>query len=168
MITASVAAWARWRGDARTMFAAFVVFPLSLLTLGFDGIRLYADKKSARSLADRLPALPAGTEIACLECFSPGLPFYSKRLVTVISEDGADLASNYIVFFLKKTKPWPARVVPLEERDRWLASRDRPVYLLARSQKVDQLKSIATASGVTVTNISPSWWAALFPAPGGT
>jgi len=159
---------ARRRADARAVFAAFVLFPLVLLTVGFDGIRLYANAKSSRALTDQLPELPARTELACLECFPTGLPFYRKQLVTVLTKDGGELTSNYIEFMLKKTKPWPPGVVPLEERDRWLASRDHPVLLLARRNAVDVLQSIAVSRSAPVTDFGMGWWGALLPWPGGS
>jgi len=167
LLAAVVAGIARWRRDVRALFAAFGLFPLVLLTVGFDGIRLYANAKSSRTLTDRLPTLQARTEIACLECFPTGLPFYRKELVSVLTQDGDELTSNYIVFMLKKTKPWPPGVVPMDERDRWLASRDHPVLLLARRNAVDDLKSIAANRSVPVTELGLGWWSALLPAPGG-
>jgi 4-amino-4-deoxy-L-arabinose transferase-like glycosyltransferase len=170
LLAAAVAGIARWRRDVRALFAAFGLFPLALLTIGFDGIRLYANAKSSRALTDRLPALPAlpaRTEIVCLESFPTGLPFYRKQLVTVLTNDGDELTSNYIVFMLKKTKPWPLGVVPLEERDHWLASRDHPVLLLARRNAVDDLKSISANRSTPVTEFGLGWWGALLPAPGG-
>jgi hypothetical protein len=38
--------------------------------------------------------------------------------VNVISDNGDELTSNYIIFMLKKTNPWSTGVVPLDERDR--------------------------------------------------
>ena len=167
LLAAAAAAVAAWRRNPRTAVAVFVLLPLALLTVGFDGIRLYADAKSSRAIADRLPALPPRSEIACLQCFPTGLPFYRRQLVTVLTKDGDELTSNYIVFMLKKTKPWPPGIVPLDERDRWLATRDHPVYLLARRNAIADLESIAATRGVPVTNLGAGWSGALVPASGG-
>ena len=168
LLAAVVAAVARWRRDPRVMFAAFVLLSLALLTVGFDGIRLYAHGKSARALADRIPALPADAEFACLQCYPTGLSFYRKQLVTVLTKDGDELTSNYIVFMLKKTKSWPSSVVPLEDRDRRLAARVHPVYLLARRNAADDLDSIAAVCHTRVAALGGGWWGALLPAPGGS
>jgi 4-amino-4-deoxy-L-arabinose transferase-like glycosyltransferase len=161
----AVAAW--WRRDARASVAVFIGVPLAALTVGFGGVRLYAASKSARALADQIPPLPPQTEIACLECFPNGLPFYRKQLVNVFTHNGNELTSNYIIFILKKANPWPPQVIPLDERDRWLAARRQPVFLLADRKSVDGLSAIASARGATVTNLIAGWWGALLPAPGG-
>ena len=146
----------------------FVGVPVLFISMGYGGIRWYAEGKSGRALADALPPLPANTTIACLRCFPTGLPFYRKQLVNVISDNGDELTSNYIIFTLKKTKPWPAGVVPLDERDQWLAARQQPVFLLSsRKNTLNDLKAIADARGATVTNLLAGWWGALLPAPGG-
>jgi hypothetical protein len=108
--------------------------------------------------------LPSNAEIVCLQCFPSGLPFYLKRFVTVVSDSGKEFTSNYMVFMLSKVKPWPANVVPLAERDRWLTTRDHPVYLIARRNVREALGSIAVARGATVTELEPGWWGALLPA----
>lgn len=162
---AAVVAW--WRREARAAVAVFVGVPVIFIAAGFSGIRLYAASKSARALADQIPPLPPNTEIACLRCFPTGLPFYRKQIVNVISNNGDELTSNYIIFMLKKTKPWPAGVVPLDERDHWLAAQRQPVFLLARRKARDDLESIAAARGATMTNLVAGWWGALLPAPGG-
>ena len=164
ILIALTAALARWLGNLRVAFAAFLLLPLVVLTVGFRGITLYADAKSFRTLADVIPKLSPDTEIVCLQCFPEGLPFYLKRFVTVVSDSGKEFTSNYIIFMLSKVKPWPENVVPLAERDRWLAARDHPVYLIARKNTREALESIAAARGATVTELEPGWWGALLPA----
>jgi 4-amino-4-deoxy-L-arabinose transferase-like glycosyltransferase len=162
---AVAAAVACWRKSDPGSVAVFVCVPVAVIAAGFGGVQSYAATKSARALADRLPALPAKTELACLRCFPTGLPFYRKQLVKVFTDNGAELTSNYIVFMLNKTHPWPAGVIPLAERDRWLAARRRPVFLLARHEAVEDLQQIADANGVAVTNLLHGWRGALLPAP---
>ena len=164
VLIALMAALARWRGNLRVAFASFLLLPLVVLTVGFRGITLYADAKSSRTLADVIPKLSPDTEIVCLQCFSTGFPFYLKRFVTVVGDSGKEFTSNYIIFMLSKVKPWPENVVPLAERDRWLAARDHPVYLIARKNTREALESIAAARGATVTELKPGWWGALLPA----
>ncbi len=162
---AAAAAVAWWRKSAPGSVAVFVCVPVALIATGFGGVRSYATTKSARALADSLPALPADAELACLRCFPTGLPFYRKQLVTVFTESGDELTSNYIIFMLKKTQPWPTGVIPLADCDRWLAARRQPVFLMARRESVANLERIAAANGATVTNLALGWRGALLPAP---
>ncbi len=162
-VIAVVAAWGRWKRDLLDLSAAFALLPLLLLTVGFGAARRYAENASARPLARALPPLPPSVEIACLECLPNGLPFYLGRTITVVTRDGSETTSNYVVFALKHTDPWPAGVVPLGARNAWLASRNHPVYLLARDDRRDALDSLAARRGVQARALVPGWWAALLP-----
>ena len=136
--------------------------------LGFGRLTLYADGKSARVLATQMPVSSTATEVACLECLPAGLPFYLHQPVTVITKDGEELTSNYILFALRKLQTWPESIVPLDQRDRWLASRDHDVYLLARRNGRPALAEVADSRGVALTELVPGWWGVLLPATGGT
>ena len=166
-VVSFLAALARWTRDTRLAFAAFMSVPLLLLTANPELLSVYAQTRSARSLAERIPkTLPPATELACLECLPHGLPFYLKRLVTVLSGDGRELTSNYVLFTLNSGKPWPERIVPLSRRDQWLATRDHPVYLLANERNLEMLGSIAANYGVDLVKLGSGYWAALLPTPG--
>jgi hypothetical protein len=159
---------ALWTRNTRVIFAAFISFPLLLMTVNFDLLALYAETRSSRSLAEHIPAkLPAATELACLECLPNGLPFYIKRLVTVLTRDGNELTSNYVQFTLHSGKPWPEGVVPIAQWQHWLATRSHPVYLLADKNHMPLLNSIALARGAEVVDLGSNYWAALLPAPTG-
>jgi 4-amino-4-deoxy-L-arabinose transferase-like glycosyltransferase len=164
---ALVAAVGRWRRDLRVVCAAFALPPLLLLTTAFGGVRAYAEAGSARALARRIPSLPATTELACLECLPNGLPFYLKRTITLITRDGAETTSNYVIFVLRQSSAWPAGVVRLSDLDRWLAWRDRSVFLLADAHHQAALDSIAARASGTVGVLAPGWWGALLPKPAG-
>jgi len=134
-----VACVARWRGISASgsprFFSALVV-----LTAGFPGLARYANAKSNATFASRLPELPPYAEIVCLQCFRSGY-LYLKRFVTVVTDGGKEFTSNYIIFMLNNTKSWPEGVVRLSERNRWLASRDHPLYLIARKSGRESLES---------------------------
>ncbi len=150
--------------NARFAFAAFLAFPLLLMTVGHSVFSVYADKRSARALADQIPTLTQNTEIACLECFPSGLDFYLHRYVTVLSKDGVELSSNYILFRLKTAKVWPDTIVPLAEHRRWLATRNHPVYLMADDDELPQLKAIAAAANTDIQKLTRDYWGVLLPA----
>jgi hypothetical protein len=81
-----------------------------------------------------------------------------------VTGNGKEFTSNYIIFMLNKSTSWPEGVVRLSECDRWLATRDHPLYFLAGKSGREALVSIATARGATVTELEPGWWGALVPA----
>jgi hypothetical protein len=70
------AAW--WRRDARACVAVFIGVPVVFITVGFGGIRLYAASKSARALADAIPALPPTPRSLVCDVSRPGLPFWKN------------------------------------------------------------------------------------------
>ena len=167
-IVALLSILALWIRNTRLVFAAFISFPILLMTVNFDLLALYAQTRSARSLAENIPAtLPPATELACLECMPNGLPFYLKRFVTVLTRDGNELTSNYVMFTLNSGKPWPEGVVPVEQWQHWLATRIHPVYLLAKKNHLAQLKEIALEQGVEVVDLGSKYWAVLLPTPTG-
>ena len=167
-IVALLAVLALWTRNTRLVFAAFMSFPLLLLTVNFDLLALYAQTRSSRNLAEQIPAmLPPTTELACLECLPHGLPFYLKRLVTVLSHEGKELSSNYVLFTLNSGRPWPEGVVPGALWHHWLATRTHPVFLLAKKSHLVLLKEIALERGVEVVDLGSNYWAALLPTPAG-
>jgi hypothetical protein len=160
-VIALVAALGRWRRDLRVVCAAFALPPLLLLTVGFGGARAYADAGSARRLADHVPPLPPATELACLECLPNGLPFYLRRTITVVTRDGSETTSNYVMFTLRRSAAWPDQVVRRSELDRWLAGRRLAVYLLANRGSRAALDSVAARAQASVAALTPGWWGAL-------
>jgi hypothetical protein len=94
-----------------------------------------------------------------------GLPFQRKQTVTVVTENGRELTSNYILFHLKRFKTWPMTLVPMAELESWLASRDHPVYLMARQHKRDLLASVAGNRGAALNELTMDYCGVLLPAP---
>ena len=149
------------RRNERLSFVAFVLFAPLLATASFGGLRQISEAHSARELAQRLPPLPPGAEIAFIGRLPNGLPFYLKRTITVACHEGYELNSFYIVFELKRTHPWPDVTIPRDEFDRWVATRDHPVYLMSEQRGHPRLDAIAAQHGATVTEVLPEHWAAL-------
>ena len=158
---------ARCRRSVGLCFLCFALFMPLAANAGMGVIDVVFNAKSGRTIASRLPALPAGTELACLECFPNGVPFYLRRTATLISRDGGELTSNYIIYFLKENPQWPKPIVPLADFDVWLASRTNPVYLIVRQSNTNKLEIIAAARGATVQPLTSGYWGAQLPAPGG-
>ncbi|MDD5321103.1 MAG: glycosyltransferase family 39 protein [Methylococcales bacterium] len=165
-IVALLAASALWTRNTRLVFAAFMSLPLLFLSANFNVLALYAQTRSSRDLAEQISAtLPPSTELACMECLPSGLPFYLKRLVTVLSIDGKELSSNYVEFTLNSGKPWPDGIVPVAQWPNWFATRTHPVYVLADRSHLELLKLLAGQRGVKIVELGFDYWAALVPKP---
>jgi len=161
LVVALVAVVAFGRRDIRIAFATFLLLPVLALTFDFEPLLHYSESSSSRQLARGIPPLPPGTAIVCYECFPCGLPYYLKQSVIVVSKDGSELTSNYVIFTLKKTPDWPEVVIPLAGWDRWLASRKEPIFLVADRKSHDKLDALAMERKTDVTEIAPGWWGAL-------
>jgi hypothetical protein len=79
----------------------------------------------------------------------------------VISENGEELTSNYIMYTLSGNEEWPPVVVPLGQRDSWIASLDEHVLLMADRHQRLALDSIAITRGTTVDSLAPDWFGVL-------
>ena len=158
---------ARFRRDAGLCFALFAVFPLLLFTLNLGAIEIVFNFKSARQLAQKIPALPPDTGLAFLECFPNGLPFYLNRTATLLTRDGGEItsSSNYILFRLKNDPNWPTNLVPVTEFDHWLAARKHPVYILAHSNEQFRLEAVAGVQKTNIQQLTPQYVGVLLPAP---
>ena len=158
---------ARYRRSVSLCFLCFALFMPLAANAGMGVINVIFDVKSGRPIARQLSAVPAGTELACLECFPNGVPFYLRCTATLISRDGGELTSNYIIYSLKQDPQWPKQIVPLADFDAWLASLKNPVYLIVRQSNRNKLETIAAARGATVQPLACGYWGAQLPAPGG-
>jgi len=167
LLGVAVAAFAvrSWR-DVRLALGVFVLPAVLFLSVGFGTAARYAEASSARALARAISPLPPGAIVACLECFAVGLPFYVGQPVTYITQRGrGGLTSNYVRYRLKRDANWPAALVRLDDRTRWLASQTAPVYVLAKDHARPLLDDIARSRGVPVVELRPGWWGALVPPP---
>jgi hypothetical protein len=147
--------------------AAFV-FPLALLVI-FNGglLELIGNRRSPRDLAARMSPTTADTDVACLECLPHGLPFYLGRTVTVMTKSGEELSSNYVLFNLNSGAKWPPTLIPVSQRDDWLDSRKRAVWLIARTEARAVLAALASSRGGRVVQLSGNYCGMFLPAPGG-
>jgi 4-amino-4-deoxy-L-arabinose transferase-like glycosyltransferase len=148
----------------RNLALCFLVLALFLPvcgSAGFGVMKVIFDVKSGRSVAARMPPLlPAETELACLECFPNGVPFYLQRTATLISRNGAELTSNYIIATLEKNSQWPNPIVPLDRFEAWLGEQRKPVYLIVRKNGLHRLEDLASSRGGTVQQLAPELWGA--------
>ncbi|MGA7979483.1 MAG: glycosyltransferase family 39 protein, partial [Chromatiaceae bacterium] len=129
---AGAAAAARASRRIPAMLTVFALPPFLLMAVGSGQLQAYADGRSSRPLAQAIQRdSPGGVEVACYRCFPPGLAFYLGRSIVVISNNGHEIPSNYIPFYLK-TSPWPEQMVRLDNADAWIAATKDPIFLLSR------------------------------------
>ena len=158
---------ARFRRSVALSFLCLALFTPLFVNVNLGVFDVIFSAKTARNLARALPPLPPGTELACLECFPNGLPFYLGRTATLITRDGGELTSNYILFGLTKQASWPRNLVPVGQLEAWLASRKTPVFLIVRPEDRAKLERLAAARAVPVQTLPRDYLGALLPAPGG-
>lgn len=161
------ALFAHYRRNASLGFLCLsLLAPLGII-VNANMIEKVVDAKSARRIANQLAAMPPRSELACFECFPTGLPFYLQRTVTLISRNGRELTSNYIVYSLQNGPRQPEQIVPPESFDHWLASRTTPVSLIVHENRRDELEKIAVPRNGTIQSLSPGYLVAYLPAPKG-
>jgi hypothetical protein len=151
---------------AELAFALFLVFPLFLFAVSFGTITEYAENRSSRELAGELSQLPADTQIGCIGSFPIGLRFYLDRPLVLISGDGHELTSNYVIYSLGKRDVWPPGFVRIRDFDRWLPAQTRPTFLLISARSRKSLEAIATPRGAVVADFRSGWCGAYFPGHG--
>jgi 4-amino-4-deoxy-L-arabinose transferase-like glycosyltransferase len=159
-LIAGFALLARFSRNMRLAFATFLVLPLCMITFGFSAIGTYLDATSSRKLADAVAKLPPQTTVACLQSLAPGLPFYLKRPITLITADGSEI-SPYIVYSLRDRADWPTGVVKVNCVDAWIASHTNAVLVLANHRAKRSLQEFAERHHVEVSPIAPDWSAAM-------
>ena len=157
----------RFRRDAGLAFVCFAVFPLLLFTMNLRAIEVIFNDKSARLMAQKIPALPPSTRLAFLECFPSGLPFYLDRTATLFTRDGSEItsASNYILFRLKNDPAWPTNLVSVTNFDSWISQRDGQVYLITREKSRARLEAIPGVQPAEIQPLTPPYIGVLLKAP---
>lgn len=157
-------AMARMLRSCRVAFVGFLLFLPVTMIAGRRELRAYADSVSSRPLAERIEMENRGGDVALLECFSTGLPFYLDRPVFLVSRDGAETTSNYIAHLIAKNpdeQNWPPTIIAPDRFAAWLAARTQPVSILARTDRESELVALAASHGATVEAVEPGWFEAL-------
>jgi hypothetical protein len=153
----------------RNTCVSFLTFALACplaLVANHRAFLTAVENKSGRAVADAMPSLPPQTEIVMLECFPAGLPFYLRRTLTLVSDDGEELTSNYIPYRLSHSKVWPSNIVRVAEFEDWLKTRQRPVFLIGRARQKERLDQIAARRGAAVQPLTARFSASLLAPPG--
>jgi hypothetical protein len=167
VIVVALAGYARVTRKTGAAFAAFVVMPLGLVVSSYRGYFSYTEAHSSRDLAARIQTLAPRAEIACLACFPQGLTFYLNRHVTLISEHGAEMTSNYVLYGLAEHPSWPAQIVKLDQCDRWLGTQRSAVVIVSRKLDRGLLDSMTRLHGGQKLDLGDAWHGVLFQASEG-
>jgi 4-amino-4-deoxy-L-arabinose transferase-like glycosyltransferase len=169
LLVLGIAAWLAWR--RRNVWISFLCLALFAplgANMGLEMVRTGYEAKSGRRMAEKLSAVPAGTELVCFQCFPNGLLFYLKRPITLISLDGHELTSGYIVDTLSTAPQWPAQIVRLPDFNSWLASHKTPIYLIVRDTERVRLEGIGRTRGAAVETLTPGFLGIQLPAAPGS
>ena len=95
-------------------------------------MRALGERRSTKSfVAELQPHLRPDTEVIGVEAFTGSMAFYLRRPITIVSEDGSELTSNYILRRYHRFSTNPASPLkPLPYFERSLVSSDPRVYVL--------------------------------------
>ena len=146
--------------------AAFALFPLALVTVALPAVEGYARLRSAKTLAEGLASLPAGTEIASRDGYPAGLSFYLGRTLTIISADATPLRSNFVLYWLRQVPVRPPTLVAPAAREEWLTSRTTDAFVVAPDNSRADLDAWL-GSRAPVQVAASGWWGASVPLPAG-
>ena len=148
-------------------FASFLSFSPLLMIALLPGLLKFGECKSSRELAARIQTIAPRAEVVCLNSFPQGLPFYLRHTIPLISADGRELTSNYVLYLLAQHQPLSAEVIALDERESWLASRAGEVLLVTDEKHRAVLAPIAAGHHVEVVLLADGWYGALLPPEAG-
>jgi hypothetical protein len=155
-------------GGPRAIFLAFVVCPLALIVLDLPVFAAAKQHSADEQLARHIERAAPGAEVACYRCFPPGIPFYLRRDITVLTaEDGAEIPSNYVPFMLRRSAQWPEHVQRSGNLAPWLARQRKPVLLLATDKERAVLEDLAAARPAEVLAMAGGRYWGLLVRPAG-
>jgi len=120
----------------REIVLAALTLPVIAIPLAADPLmHALAQRRSTKSFVEELrPHLTPQTEVIGVEAFTGSLAFYLERPVTLVTEDGSELTSNYIVRRYERFVSSPASLLkPLPYFEQSLANAAPRVYVLRNS-----------------------------------
>jgi hypothetical protein len=116
--------------------------PPLILTVGFPALRANSEASSSRSLALDIAKRAGGREIVCFKTFPSALPFYLGKTVSLITENGTELRSNYLLYRLHTSSDWPSPLIPLRNAQTWNFTRCDSTLFVARASTEAELKAL--------------------------
>lgn len=157
-VTGLVALTAFQRRNPCWTAGAFLAFGLTIVPLLAHYMVVYAEHRSAATLATRMPQLADDTMVVCCRCYPNGYSFYSRRKVTVISsKDGYELQSNYIRFALQQQEDWPASMIRERDFHAWRQRTHQPLFMLAKASDVERCGALAGPNGLEFSRLTTDY-----------
>jgi len=145
-------------------FITFLFLPIMVPVFAIPACKNLLSHRTDRSIYEKIFAVAQNAELVCLGCFPPGMPFYSKKLVTVFSLDNArEIKSNYIQYTLSTTLDWPHQIKRFNTLDNWLVYSNGPVFLIARDNEKPTLQSIAISHHKILLSLGNDYYGFLLP-----
>lgn len=132
----------------RDLILIALTLPVIALPLLADPLlRALGERRSTKSMVVEMrPFLDPGTEIVGVEAYAGSLSFYLQQPITIVSEDGSELTSNYILRRFDRYSTNPASPLkPLPYFDRTLTDDAPRVYVLRIGDK--QRRALLEARG---------------------
>ncbi len=116
-VVAGVAAWVAGRRSSIALLA--LALPVaSIPVVSLQLMAAIGEDRSARALADAIDGATGGhAEVVGIAAFPPSLPFYLRRTITIATNDGTELTSNYVTEHLAHLRARPGTT--LREGDWW-------------------------------------------------
>jgi len=84
--------------------------------------------------------------------------------VTVFTEEGRELTSNYVIFSLASGKSWPTQLVPWALRETYLSRTEHPLFLMATGERREELVLRGDRVGASVVPLANGYFGVLLPA----
>jgi 4-amino-4-deoxy-L-arabinose transferase-like glycosyltransferase len=157
-VTGAVALTAFLRRNPYWTAGAFLGFGLTIVPLLAHYMGVYAEHRSAATLATRMPPLGNDTMVVCCRCYPNGYSFYSKRKVTVISsKDGYELQSNYIRFVLQQQEDWPPTMIRERDFQTWQARTRQPLFMVAKNDDIERCGTLANQSDLKFSRLTADY-----------
>ena len=135
---------------------AFATLQVALFTAALPGVKAYAERRSAKALAEAVAVLPPTTEVAAFESYPAGLSFYLGRTITLVGDDAEPLRSNFIAYWLKTTGAHPPTIVPKSAKEAWLAHDGGDALVVVPGDRHAALEAWLGA-GAAVRSLANGW-----------
>jgi len=124
------------------LFSVLALFTPLGMHVNAGVLEVIFDAKSSRQMAGPTGRPTSGNRAGLLAMFSERPRVLLASHATLISRNGSELTSNYIVHALKQDTRCPSRLCRWPTFDAWLASRKTPVLLIARSRTEASWKAL--------------------------
>jgi 4-amino-4-deoxy-L-arabinose transferase-like glycosyltransferase len=148
---------ARWPGRRLALASlALLTVTVPLLLVRWErALAAHTESISSRRMAQAIRRSPERElAIYAFHCFRTGLPFYLERPVGLVTSDGGEMTSNYIVRTLERRRSMiimkPPGEPDLIDADGLRVPRSAPILVLVRNRDVERFSK-------SVPDMEPMW-----------